>query len=227
MSGQELTIKLEKRSVEGKQVRGLRRQGIVPAVIHDHGKPSIIVEGAFNELTKAYHLAGKHHPLTATVAGKKYVTLIKDVDFEPRKHTIRHIVFNAIKADEKQKIEIALEYEGDAEAEKAGLEIVHNLDSVEIEALPKDLIDNLTVDISGLAEIGDKVLVSDLKVPSGVEILTEADHPIATVEEPKVQEEPEEPEEGAEGEEPETGSEEGAGSADDSSDSSESKDKED
>ena len=202
MSGQELTIKLNKRTVEGKQVRGLRREGIVPAVIHDHGKDSIIVEGSFIELTKAYHKAGKHHPLTADVEGKKYTTLIKDTDFEPRKHTIRHVVFNAIKADEKQKTEISLEYVGDTEAEKAGLEIIHNLDSVEIEALPKDLIDKLTVDISGLAEIGDKVLVSDLDVPSGVEILTEADHPIATVEEPKVQEleEPEEAEEPAEGE---------------------------
>lgn len=188
MSGQEITIKLSKRTIEGKAVRGLRRDGIVPAVIHDHGKDSVIVMGSFSDINKAYNSAGKHHPISVDVEGTKYVTLIKDVDFEPRKHTIRHIVFNAIKADEKQQTEIPLEYTGDAEAEKAGLEVIHNLDSVEIEALPRDLIDKLEIDISGLAEVGDKLTVADLKAPSGVTILTDAEHPIATVEEPKVQE---------------------------------------
>lgn len=199
MSVANLTIKLNKRTVAGKQVRGLRRDGVVPAVIHDHGKESVVVEASFGDITKLYSQAGKHHPVTADVEGKKFTTLIKDVDFEPRKHTIRHVVFNAIKADEKQKTEISIEFIGDAEAEKAGLEVVHNLDSVEIEALPKDLIDKLEIDISGLAEIGDKLTVADLNVPSGVEILTEAEHPLVTVEEPKVQE-VEEPEP-AEGEE--------------------------
>jgi large subunit ribosomal protein L25 len=188
MSGQEITIKLTKRTIEGKAVRGLRRDGIVPAVIHDHGKDSIIVMGPFGDINKAYLSAGKHHPISVDVEGKKYVTLIKDVDFEPRKHVIRHVVFNAIKADEKQQTEIPLEYTGDAEAEKAGLEVVHSLDSVEIEALPKDLIDKLEIDISNLTEIGDKLTVADLKAPSGVTILTDAEHPIATVEEPKAQE---------------------------------------
>lgn len=202
MSGKEITIKLSKRTIEGKAVRGLRRDGIVPAVIHDHGKESIVVSGSFSDLNKAYLNAGKHHPITVDVDGKKYVTLIKDVDFEPRKHVIRHIVFNAIKADEKQQTEIPVEFIGDAEAAKSGLEVIHNLDSVEIEALPKDLIDKLEIDISSLAEIGDKLTVADLKAPSGVEILTDAEHPLVTVEEPKVQEveEAEEATETAEGE---------------------------
>lgn len=207
MSDQEITLKLEKRTIEGKAVRGLRRDGIVPAVIHDHGKDSIIVMGPFVTITKAFQSAGKRHPLTVDVDGKKYITLIKDVDFEPRKHIIRHVVFNAIKADEKQQTEVPVHLTGDAPAEKTGLLVIRNLDSVEIEALPKDLIDELTVDISQLIEIGDKVTVADLKAPSGVEILTEGEHPIAVVEEPKeiVEEEPEEPAEGEEGEAGEAG----------------------
>ena len=184
----DITLTLDKRSVEGKAVRGLRRDGIVPAVIHDHGKDSIIVEGQFVAMTKAFKAAGKHHTVAVTVDGKKYVTLIKDVDFEPRKNTIRHIVFNAIAADEKQQTEVPIHYaEGEIPAEKAGHMVIRSLDVIEIEALPKDLIDELKVDVSGLVEIGDRVTVADVKAPSGVVILTDLDHPIAVVEETKAE----------------------------------------
>ena len=140
------------------------------------------------EMTKAYLHAGKHHPVNLQFGSKKYMALIKDVDFDPRKHLIRHVVFNAIKADEKQQTEVPVHFiEGEIPAEKAGLMIIRTLDAVEIEALPKDLIDSLDIDASGLAEIGDKITVADIKVPNGVEIITDAEHTIAVVEETKAQ----------------------------------------
>ncbi len=188
MSGQDIAIKVEERTVLGKGVRQLRRDGIVPAVIHDHGKESKHVMASFVEMTKVYQAAGKHHPVNVTLGSKKYMALIKDVDFEPRKHMVRHVVFNAIAADEKQQTEVPVHYvEGEIPAEKAGYMVIRQLDAVEIEALPKDLIDELTIDVSGLTEIGDRVTVADIKVPTGVEILTQLDHPIAVVEETKAQ----------------------------------------
>lgn len=188
MSGQDIAIKVEERTVLGKGVRQLRRDGIVPAVIHDHGKESKHVMASFIEMTKVYQAAGKHHPVNVTLGSKKYMALIKDVDFEPRKHMVRHVVFNAIAADEKQQTEVPVHYaEGEIPAEKAGYMVIRQLDAVEIEALPKDLIDELTIDVSGLTEIGDRVTVADIKVPAGVEILTELEHPIAVVEETKAQ----------------------------------------
>ena len=89
--------------------------------------------------------------------------------------------------------------------------VIRTLEAVEIEALPKDLVDILTVDPSGLTEIGDKITVADIKVPSGVIILTEPEHSIAVVEETKAQmsEEAETATEGetAEGEETAPGAE--------------------
>ncbi len=63
--------------------------------------------------------------------------------------------------------------------------VLHQLDHVEVEALPKDLIDEIKVDASKLTEIGDQIIVADLIVPAGITILTEADHPIARVVETK------------------------------------------
>ncbi len=211
MSNEEIALVLKERTVQGKQVRQLRRDGLIPAVVHDHGKASKIVMVPQIELTRVFHAAGKHHPLMLTLGKQTYMALIKDVDFDPKKHQMRHVVFNAIKQDEKVQTEVPVHLIGDAPAEKAGLMVISNLDSVEIEAFPKDLVDELTVDATGLAEIGDKITVSDIVVPTGVIILTEEEHPIATVEETKAQiseeEEAAEGEEGAEGEEATEGDE--------------------
>jgi large subunit ribosomal protein L25 len=215
MSDQEIALTLEKREVVGKGLNQLRRDGQVPAVVHDHGKESLHVMAAYGPMVKVFQAAGKHHPVNLTVGSQKYMALIKDIDFEPRKHTVRHVVFNAIKADEKQQTEVPVRFTEDAEipAEKAGLMIIRNLDVVEIEALPKDLIDEIVIDPSKLTEIGDKLTVADLTVPNAVTILTEPEHAIATVEETKAQmsEEAEEAEtaEGEEGAAPAEGGEGG------------------
>jgi large subunit ribosomal protein L25 len=197
MSGGNITLTLEKREVIGKGLGKLRRGGVVPAVLHNHGKESVHVMAPYGDLAKAFQAVGRQQPLTLTVDAKKYMALIKDVDFEPRKHTIRHVVFNAIKANEKQQTEVPVRFVEDAEipAEKTGLMVLRTLDAVEIEALPKDLVDEIVIDPSSLTEIGDKLTVADLKVPTGVEILTDSEHTIAIVEEPKAQVSEEETEE--------------------------------
>lgn len=187
MSDQDVSLTLQERTVLGKSVKSLRRDGLVPAVIHDHGKESVIVMAPYVDITKAYSLAGKQSPINLTIGKKKYMALIKTVDFEPRKHQMRHVVFNAIKADEKQQTEVPVHFEGDAPAEQVGHMVIRQLDAVEIEALPKDLIDEVKLDISGLTEIGDKLTVADLVAPTGVVILTEAEHPIVVIEETKAQ----------------------------------------
>mgnify|MGYP001579460019 CR=1 FL=1 len=204
MSGKDIALSLQERTVQGKQVRQLRRDGLVPAVIHDHGKPSKIVMASGIEMGKVYSEAGKHHPLELSLGKETYMALIKDVDFDPKKHQLRHVVFNAIKQDEKVETEIPVHLEGEIPAEKAGLMVIRQLDNVDIEAFPRDLVDELKVDVSSLAEIGDRVTVADIKVPSGVTILTEAEHPIATVEETKEQISEAAEEETVEGEEGET-----------------------
>ena len=200
MSNEEIALALKEREIKGKQVKHLRRDGMIPAVIHDHGKPSKVVMAPTLDITKVYHAAGKHHPVNLVVGKSNYLAIIKDVDFDPKKHMLRHVVFNAIKQDEKVQTEVPVHLFGEIPAEKTGLMVISNLDAVEIEALPKDLIDELTVDATGLVEIGDRVTVADIKIPAGVTILTELEHPIATVEETKEQISEEAAEEETEGE---------------------------
>jgi len=188
MTDETITVELVKRETLGKGLAPLRADGKVPAVVHDHGKPSIHVTGDLSQLAKVYNRAGKHHPVELTVDGKHHLALIKDVDYEPAKHTMRHVVFQAIKQNEKVTAEVPVVLTGDEiPAERKSLLVLQQLDTIQIEALPKDLPDQLSADASTLAEVGDRLTVADIKAPAGVTILTEPEHSLAIVEMPKDQ----------------------------------------
>lgn len=193
MSNQEVALVLEPREIVGKGLGKLKSAGKVPAVIHRPGRDSLIVSGDFTEVTKVFQAAGKHHVISTTIGNEKLMTIIKDIDYEPTKHTIRHLVLGAVKLNEKIETEVPVELAGEAPALKSALLVHQNLDVIEISALPKYLPDSIQVSVESLAEVGDRILVSDIKVPSGVTILTEGDHPVVTVDAPHIQaEEPEE-----------------------------------
>ncbi len=211
----------------GKAVKKLRSDGQVPAVIHDHGRPSIHVQGRGIDVLKVWHKAGKHHPVEIKAGDKSFVALIREATFDPRKHQLTHVVFNAVDKDQKVDAEIPIQpryAEGNeaSPAERNGLIVLAQLETVQVKAIPTKLPDFFEYDAEKLVEIGDHVTVDDLAVPEGVELQTEAGHTIATVYEPSAlaaandaaggtAEEGEEPEiEGEEGEEgEETEGEEG------------------
>ncbi|HSX06561.1 MAG TPA: 50S ribosomal protein L25 [Candidatus Saccharimonadia bacterium] len=185
----QITLEVDARTTLGKRVKQLRQDGIVPAVIHDHGRESVHVQAEYRALHKAYSAAGKHHPIIVTAGDKKYTTLVKTVTFDPRYHSIMHVVFGAVKANEKVDAEIPVHpayAEGNdaSPAERAGLIVLAQLTAVQVKALPKDLPDMLTYDAEKLVAVGDQMTVADLQVPAGVEIETEPEHVLATVFEP-------------------------------------------
>lgn len=200
MSNEQIAVMLEARETVGKGLGKLKRDGKIPVVVHNHGQESVIAQGNFQDLVKLYDKAGKHHAVDVTVGDQKFLTIIKDADFEPKKHQLRHIVFVAIRQDEEVETEVPIVFEGDAPAEKTGLLVIHQLDHVQVKALPRDLIDEIKVSIEGLVEVGDKITVADLQVPNGITVITEAEHGIAVVEETPAQVSEEAEEEAAEGE---------------------------
>lgn len=189
MSSDSITVELEPREQLGKGLASLRSTGVTPAVIHNHGKPSIHVQGDTQRLQKIYVAAGKHHPVQLKVAGKQHLALIKDVDFEPTKHRMRHVVFQAIKQNEAVEAEVPVVFADGVEipAEKKGLLVLKQLDHVQVKALPKDLPDEITVDPSALVEVGDSLSLAAAQIPTGVSLLTEAESQIAVVEMPRDQ----------------------------------------
>ena len=231
MTKDSISLDLKARTVTGKAVKHLRREGQIPAVIHDHGKPSLHVQGNGVAMLKVWREAGKHHPVELKTDKESFVALIKDAEFDPRKHQLTHIVFNAVDKNQKVDAEIPVrpryaEGNESSPAERNSLIVLAQLESVQVKAIPTKLPDFFEYDAEKLVEIGDHVTVADLVVPEGVELITEPEHTIATVYEPSAlaaandaaggdAEEGEEPEvegeEGAEGAEGESGQEGSAG----------------
>lgn len=189
MAEESFSLTLEPREVTGKAVKHLRRDGLIPAVIHDHGRPSIHVMGDYQSLAKTYRAAGRHRTIELKAGDQSFTALIKKIDVDPKKNRLRHVVFNAVDKNQKVEAEVPVRprYQEDNEsspAERAGLIVLSHLEEVEVKALPSKIPNELTYDAEKLVEIGDSVTVADLNLPEGVELVTEPEHAVATVYEP-------------------------------------------
>ncbi len=189
MAHDAITLALEPRAVTGKSVKHLRKEGLLPVVIHDHGKASVIVQGNTIAILKAYRQAGKHHPVEITAGGKKYTAMIKVAEFEPRKHALTHVVFNAVSAGQKVEADVPIhpqyaEGNESTPAERNSLMVISNIEAVRVKALPNSIPDALYYDAEKLVEVGDHVTIGDLILPSDIEIDTDLNQTIATVYEP-------------------------------------------
>jgi len=171
--GDKLTLTLEERTLHGKKVKALRKEGLVPAVVYGPGIDPISVQVADGVTSKLYRQAGTYTPVMLTIGSKKNIAMIKDVDRDPVKGSIRHVSFHAVKANEPvvAEVPIHLTGEGESEAEKNGLIVLQNLDKIEVRALPMDLPEAVEVSIVGLKEAGEKVTLGDAKLPEGVEFV--------------------------------------------------------
>src|SRR3989338_7705498 len=101
-----------------------------------------------------------------------------------------HIDFYQLPLDKEIELSIPVESSGEAPAVKElGGILVQNLHEVNIKALPTNLIHEITVDLSGLKEMGNSILVKDLIIPSNIEILADMEQTVFTVEQPREEEE--------------------------------------
>jgi len=171
--GDKLSLKLDERTVHGKKVAKLRKDGLVPAVVYGPGIDPVSVQVEDSVFGKLYRQAGTYTPVHLTIGSKKKIAMIKDVDRDPVKGTVRHVSFHAVKANEPviAQVPIHLIGEGESEAEKNGLIILQALDHIEVKALPMDLPEAVEISTVALKEAGEKVTLGDATLPEGVEFV--------------------------------------------------------
>jgi len=200
------------REATGNQVGALRREDMIPAVMYGPAIENRNLSIDRREFEKVYQEAGDSTLIDLQVGEEKPVNVIvQAMQRHPLKHQVTHVDLFQVKMDEAITASVALTLVGEAPAVKAhGGMMMHNLDAVEVRCLPTALVSEIEVDLSGLEDIGDGISVADLKVPEGMEILTEGDVSVVMVQAPrKAEEEEAVPAEGAEGE----GAEAAAGDA--------------
>jgi large subunit ribosomal protein L25 len=182
-----------RRSAIGRSaVRKLKAQGSVPAVIYG-GKtePQPLQVGKRDIANILSHASGENVLVEVEIDGEGSRTaLLQEVQHSPLGGDILHVDFHAISMDEMIEADVPIEPTGIAEGVKTfGGLLEQNIRSLEIECLPKDLPDVITVDVSHL-NIGDSIHVRDLPLPEGVTTRVQPDLTALSVVAPTVEVEP-------------------------------------
>ena len=171
----------------------------IPAVVYGPSIESKSIKLDKVEFEKIYEEVGESSLIDLIIADETSVkVIVKEVQKHPFKNLIYNVDFHQVDMTQKITTEIPLEFIGESRAKKEeGALIMKNLDTVEVECLPADLVNFIEVDLSSLNDLGDSIRVKDLKVPTGMEILEEAEEMVVSAIEP--QEEEEEPVDEGEG----------------------------
>ena len=207
--------------------RRIRLKDQIPAILYHSGLDALSLSVDKKELYKA--LKTGQVIFEVKIKDEDQFVLVKDVQYHPVNDNIMHVDFQKVKEDEKISLEVPLRIEGEAEGVKAGGILVQIVSTITVQCKPTTVPEALIIDVTNL-ELNSSLSVKDIELAADVEIMTDEDLAVVSVQEPKeevVEEvlEDEELLEGEEGEEGEEGTEgeEGKESVDGKEDSSKDK----
>ncbi|MDO8443481.1 MAG: 50S ribosomal protein L25 [Candidatus Azambacteria bacterium] len=185
-----LELKSEKRTLLGKKVKSLRRDGILPAVVYGGKEGTTPIELNRKDFGKVLKVAGETTLVKLFVGEKVKNVLIHDIDRDAVTEEIRHVDFYEVNMDEKITTKVPLVFVGEAPAvsDLSGI-LVKAMQELEIRALPADLPHQIEVDISQLKTFNDNILVRDIKLPNNVETIEHEETSVAVVTPPRTEEE--------------------------------------
>ncbi len=211
----QIVLEAQKRTIKGKQVSSLRRQGILPGIIYGRiGKEQIepiMIQLDLHNASLIINTLTGSSLVSVDVEGEKYPVILREVQKDIIYGTLRHVDFMAVSLTETLQTAVPIELIGEAPVETTmEVVVVTGISELEIECLPQDLPERIEVDASALVDIDSAIYVRDLVLSENITILTDSNELIAGVTYVAVEEEPEEEVEEAElaelleeGEEPE------------------------
>ncbi len=194
---QTLELKADIREATGRRAKGLRQDGLVPAVLYGHTDSALLQINA-KDLGKVLREAGTYQLISLHIGDRKkpVTAMARDIQRDVLRHDYLHVDFYAVKMDEKVVAQVPIIVEGTSPAVKElGGVLTQGLDELEVECLPSDLISSVEVNIDGLTELNDTISVSELTVPKSITILSDPESMVIKIEPPRLIEEEEEEEE--------------------------------
>lgn len=175
------SLKVEKRTVLGKKVKNLRREGIIPGNVYGADIKSQAVQADYKDFEKVFKAAGETGLVDLKLEDQTIPVLIHNLASD-YKNNILHADFYKVNLKEKITTAVPLEFEGEPKAvtDKVGL-LMPIMSEVEIEALPTDLPENIKINVEHLAQVDEQITVADLKAPEGVTIVSDAGQVVAKI----------------------------------------------
>jgi large subunit ribosomal protein L25 len=210
----QLELSAEPRTLYGKHVRRLRRQGIIPANIYGHGE-SRAIQAPARLLERLLAQGGRTSVVAIAFDGRSETALLKTLQRDPRSGQILHIDFQAVSMDQEVTSVVPIRFVGESVAvTKLDGVMMHPRSELHVTARAADLPDMVEVDISAITELHGAIHVSDLPASSTYIVIDAPEEVLAIVQPPKREVEEEvaeaEAEEVAEAAEAEAGAESAA-----------------
>jgi len=167
-----IIINATPRIVVGKQVRALRREGLIPAVLYGPRMDPINVSLEARTSSRVLGKMTASSLVTVLLDGKEYPALVREKQRNFIKGNLLHVDFQVISMTEKLRTKVGVELVGESPVVDEFMAVlVNGLEELEVECLPSDLPERIIVDVSNLANIGDGIYVKDIVVSDKVDIL--------------------------------------------------------
>lgn len=180
------------RVVRGKAVAHLRKGGLLPAVVYGAGVPSQNISLDTHEFELLKRRAGRNVVIDLSIEGEGKVqpVLLQAIQEHPVSRHPLHVDLLVVNLEEERTVEVALVFVGTSEAvAKQGGVLLHLRDAVLVRAKPDDLPSGIELDITPLVDFEAALHASDLVMPRGVTLVTDASEAIARVQQPRIEEE--------------------------------------
>ena len=185
-------VHAQPRTVTGKKVRALRRDGIVPANVFGHGE-SRAIQAADRDLEAFLAHGGRTGLVTVYIGGEQQPALVKHVQRDPRTAKLQHIDFQAVSLNQRITSAVPLRFVGESAAvAKLDGVLLHPTTEIQVESLAREIPDAIEVDLAVLEELGTSIKAGDLILPKGATLAGTPDDVVAMVQAPKVEAEVEE-----------------------------------
>lgn len=186
---EKVVLKATKRDVVGKQVKALRREGKLPAVIYGRHTDPININLEAHTASMALAKATSSSLVTIDVEGTEHTALVREKQRDFIKNQLLHVDFLAVSLTEKLRTFVPVHFMGVSIAVKDyNAVMVHNLEQIEVECLPTDLPERIDVDISMLNRPGDGIRIKDVQVSDKVRLIADPETMVAVATFAKVDE---------------------------------------
>jgi large subunit ribosomal protein L25 len=179
---EKIVIEATRRTVTGKQVSQLRREGKLPAILYGHNIDATPVTLDRRSASKTLHKASRSSLITIDLEGTELNALVREIQRDFIRGDLLHVDFQVVSMTENIRATVPVIIEGTSPAvSEYNAVVISGVSQLEVEALPQNLPENFTVDISELNHLGDGIYVRDLEVPINVAILTDMDEMIVII----------------------------------------------
>ena len=167
----EYKLALEKREVTGKKSKALRASGMIPSVVYGAKEP-VMTASEYVATEKVLLAAGYHSPIDLSIAGKKQLAIVKNVQVDAVSRRIINVEFQAISMNEVVEATtpvVIVNFEASDASKLYHFALTQTIEEIAVKAKPSDLPKELEINAEKLANVEDKITVSDIVLPEGVE----------------------------------------------------------